>query len=630
MSLFHLNTQGRQYIEQKLLEDFALSSKQSEYFMTLLETALNGNSAPLFYSIRFEIARTHKDTFFVQVFNTIFTIYIYLRDQSRDQKHKEQYDLFFKEFYLHIVHEQCLESIQAEKRHEIIKSALKHISDRLSETLQVQQLMIANISHEMRTALNAILGYQKALKNSPENFTHQQIEYLQKAMDASSSLKGLVSDILDISKINAGQMELKETPFWLDDVILSSVNSVIRNAEEKELNFNIDIDLFTQELIGDSKRIQEIITNLLSNAIKYTDKGNIDFIVKKEVLYPDKHTIVFKVIDSGIGMSQTQIDTIFAPYIRYAPQRQGVGLGLHIAQKLAHKMGGTLFVKSTENRGSTFIFTLSLPYVASHPIDMRHFSVCFYNDTKKKKKQQHYFEQLKITLESYGAKVDIINNEKQLLNQLLDTDQPAPSVIVVTTNENRYTHFDAMVHYLKSLKKFRSTQFIANQIKDRNLLHFFDKGCNTHVPLYSYIDLASELSKREDSKAVDNSQKMKILIVDDIETNLDVAKLFLNMLYPNAILNFAAGGYEAIGMYKVNNYDIILLDLKMPGLNGYEVLEKLRIIKALPPIFALTADVYQDTFEKVMDAGFNGMLEKPIQPDILEKTIQRTLNEQTI
>ena len=630
MNLFYLNTQGRQYIEQKLLEDFALSSKQSEHFMKLLEAALNGNSLPLFYSIRFEVVQTHDHTFFTQVFDTLFTIYIYLRDQRSDQKHKEQYDLFFKEFYLHIIHEQCLESIQAEKRHEIIKSALKHVSDRLSETLQTQQLMIANISHEMRTSLNAILGYQKALKNSPENFTTQQIEHLQKAMDASSSLQGLVSDILDISKINAGQMELKETPFWLDDIILSSINSVIKDAEKKELNFNIDIDLFTQELIGDSKRIQEILINLLSNAIKYTDKGNIDFSVKKEALYPDKHTIVFKVIDSGIGMSQTQLDTIFAPYIRYAPQRQGIGLGLHIAQKLAHKMDATLLVKSTENRGSTFIFTLSLPYVVSHPIDMHHFSVCFYNDTQKKKKQQHYFEQLKMTLESYGATVDIINNEKQLLNQLLDSDKSAPSVLVVTTHEKRYAHFDAMVHYLKSLKKFESTQFIASQIKDRHLLHFFDKGCNTHVPLYSYINLAASLSKQEEDKVIDNSQKIKILIVDDIETNLDVAKLFLNMLYPNAILNFAAGGYEAIGMYKVNDYDIILLDLKMPGLDGYEVLEKLRNIKVIPPIFALTADVYQDTFKKVMDAGFNGMLEKPIQPDILEKTIRRTLNEQTI
>lgn len=627
MSSFYLNTQGHDYIEQKLLEDFALSAEQSYRFMQLLETAINGNDDPLFYSIRFEIERVRNVAFSIKVFNTIFTIYTYLRDQTAEQKYQKQYDLFFRNLYLHIFHDRCKESIQTEKRHEIIKSALKHVSDRLYQTLQTQQLMIANISHEMRTSLNAILGYHRALKSGNDNFNHQQIEHLQKATDASLSLKALVSDVLDISKINAGQMELKETPFWLDDVILSSVNSVIKHAEKKKLDLKIDIDLFTQEFIGDSKRIQEVLTNLLSNAIKYTDSGHVHLNVKKKEIHTDRHSIIFTITDTGIGMSKEQLRTIFDPYVRHALQRKGVGLGLHIAQRLAHKMGGELSARSHENKGSTFTFKLCLPNVESQKIDMKDFRVYFINDTKQQQ-QQYYFNQLKETLESYGATVNIIDDEKHLLSKLLDPNILPPSVLVVTTDEKRYTHFDAMVHYLKSLHKFKTTQFIASQIKDRHVLHFFDKGYNTHVPLSSYINIATSLSNKQGNKLSNNKQEIHILVIDDIETNLDVAKLFLHMLYPNATLNFAAGGYEAIGMYKVNTYDIILLDLKMPGLDGYEVLEKLRSIKILPPTFALTADVYQDTFEKVIDAGFSGMLEKPIQPDVLEETIKRALYEQ--
>jgi two-component system sensor histidine kinase BarA len=501
------------------------------------------------------------------------------------------------------------------------------MSQRLNQTLQTQQVMITSISHEMRTSLNTILGYLHGLKNEAPMLQDTQQQYLQKAGEASEELRMLVSKILDISKINAGQMELKNAPFWLDDVVLESVETAMRDAERKNILFTSDIDFFDEQLIGDAKHIGEILTHLLGNAVKFTEYGSVHLRIEKKEAGNGAYELLFTVTDTGIGMTQEQTKTIFDPYVRFAPISSGVGLGLFIVSKLARKMSGELSVQSRIGEGSIFNFSIQLPKYPETKIDLRRLQLCFFGNIPREENSQKSSMQLHSLLKHYGADVKVITDEKDLMEMLLDPNRQAPSAVMISIPKGHFARYDALVHYLKSLPKLRETKFFAQQSENSATLHFFDKTFGAHAPLSFFIRLSQLIVGHEQASEAAEKKAFRILAVDDIVTNLEVLKLFVTMLYPNALLDLASGGYEAIGMYKTVDYDLVLIDLKMPGLDGFTVIEKLRAIKPLPPVFAITADIYKNTFEKVMASGFNGMLEKPIQPDVLKETIRKVINE---
>ncbi len=500
------------------------------------------------------------------------------------------------------------------------------MTERLNKMLDTQKLMIANISHEMRTSLNAITGYI-TLINDKDVLSGEDKAYLEKANNSASVLRALVSDILDISKINSGQMEIKNTLFWLDETILHSIDNVMLEANKKNLEFTTDVVFFPYRLLGDAQRIMEILTNLLSNAIKFTDSGSVHLSVEKTVESDDVVKIVFRVEDSGIGMSSEETKEIFEPYTRFKSERQGVGLGMYISHRLAKKMDGSLSVHSKEGEGSVFDFTVRLKQEIDSSVHMENRQICFFNDTKDAH-HQNVFKQKLHLLEQYGAKITSFTDETEFTNQLLNMQGKIPDIISITTYPKAYPKYDALINYLKNIKKFNKTYFIAEQTGSRLPLNNFDKTFERFSTVPAYIHAIEMLNKRTGKEDLSTTNELRILAVDDIATNLEVLKLFITNKYPGAVLDMALGGYEAVGMYKTSKYNLVFLDLKMPGLNGFNVLEKLKSIKMPPPVYALTADVYKDTFDRVMDAGFTGMLEKPLQPEILFETIEKVMYEQ--
>lgn len=614
--------EDKKTIMKNMILTFDISTIKAEQICSEIEKSLFKGDKDFFYSLKYNIHFQDDPLFTEKVLAFAIDSFSYLLNKETYTIEKNKIIDFFYLYLKTILIEPSHYAKKVERRRDNIQNILQHVSTQLNESLDMQQLMIANISHEMRTSLNAISGYITLIdeKNTLDN---ENSSYLNKAKHATLTLKSLVSNILDASKINSGQMETKEEAFWLDDIILKAIDNITFSLNKKDLIFKTDIAFFSQKIIGDYQHIMEILVNILSNAIKYTDSGFVHLRVKNLEETNSTLKVLFQIEDSGIGMTQEQMKKIFNPYSRFKKERQGIGLGLHIASKLASKMGGDISVKSTLKKGSTFNFTVQAKLDKQTDIEMNNFVLCFLNNTNETKVSQQKLDFLK----KFHAKIDYFEDEKQFINYLTGSSHHAPHVISILTYQNAYERLNALIHYLKTLDKFKKSYFIAEGISSQSSFNYFDKVYERFTPISVYIQIFYSINKPNKIVNTLNSKVLNILAIDDIETNLEILKLFITNRYPHAKLDLAMGGYEAIGMYKAKDYDIVFLDLKMPGLSGFQVLEKFKDIKTPPLTYALTADVYKSTYDQVIKAGFIDLLEKPLQLDILFKTIEKAIDE---
>ncbi len=614
-----LHKTDKEILIKNLVNQFNIKHTKAQSIVDNMEKALLGENKAFFYHLKYAIHFHNSTAYSMKVFNCAVDIFSFLICKEEYASVKKEIKAFYYLFFETVFIQRCRYAKKIEKRGDTVHKVLQHISGQLNQTLDTQQLMIANISHEMRTSLNAIYGYISLIEEKNILSAEDQ-NFLHKASGATSTLRVLVSDILDVTKINSGQMEIKEEFFWLDEMILKCIDSITIELNKKDIIFKSKIDFFPTKVFGDRQHIMEIVINLLSNAVKYTDSGFIQLKVEKNRELDDEIKILFQVEDSGIGMTEEQTENMFAPFSRFKTERQGLGLGLHIASKLAQKLNGSLTAKSKFGEGSTFDFTINVKEKLDSPIKIDKKTICFFNNTK----ETYNFEQKLHFLKEYRAKIIIFKDEQKFINYLLTLKGKAPDMISITTDHEGYSKYDALINYLKTLKMFQKTSFIAEETGINISLAYFDKIYDHFAPISAYAAYLKALDKKEDKES---GAKLHILAVDDIETNLEILKLFISKKYPHAIIDLATGGYEAVGMYKTQTYDMILLDLKMPGLDGFNVLKKLKDIRSLPPTYALTADIYKTTYDKVIEAGFMALLEKPLQLDILFETIEKVIHE---
>ncbi len=605
----------------RIARRFHVDQKTAEKAVAAIEQAMFQRNERLFFDLKYTVHFRNDPYFSEQLIKCATATFTFLLASEAYTSIHERITEFYFRFYKTIFIDRCRYAKKIEKRGDTVQRILKHMSDEMNRILDTQQLMIANISHEMRTALNAIVGYLSMIDDH-HALSGEEEGYLNKALHASSTLRALVSDILDITKINSDQLEINEETFWMDDMLAKCIDGIsLELGKKHQIAFKTDLDMFPFKVRGDRQHIMEILTNLLSNAIKYTDKGYICLRLTRRAVKNGKTEVRFQVEDTGIGMTEEQLQQIFDPFSRFKTDRNGLGLGLHITSKLAQKLGGKLKARSTFGVGSTFEFTLVLGE-ETQPVDLSGKRLCFFcnrSDTlsaERKKKE---------LLGSLGASVVSYDTEEEFINYLLTAETDIPDFISVSTNRDGYAKFDALINYLKTLPRFKRTYFIAEMTEGVVSLRYFDKIYDYFVPLVPLIQSLENLY-HDTEKAVSEVHNLQMLVVDDIETNLEIFKMFVSQRYPDATIDLAGGGYEAIGMYKAKPYDIVFLDLKMPGLDGYEVLKRFESIRPLPTIYALTADVYKSTYEKVTEAGFDGLLEKPLQLDILFEIIDKEIH----
>ena len=514
------------------------------------------------------------------------------------------------------------------------------IENSLTKANNSKNQFLANMSHEMRTPMNAIIGLSELMLDT--KMDEKQYDYISKINRSSKLLLGIISDVLDFSKIEKGNFDLEIKPFKLENIFsqLKIIFSHIENDKHLEIYF-YNQNINPKIILCDELRLLQVLTNLMSNAIKFTQKGNIT--LKIELLEKISHhraKIRFSVTDSGIGMNKQEIDNLFVPFEQadnsITRKYGGTGLGLTISQRTIESMGGKIEVTSQENIGSKFSFDLEFEVLEWN-------KECLINDKKFKilvvDDQEISRIILKDMLESFGYIFFEAKDGVEAISMIKEADisnEPFDFVLM-DFNMPRLNGKDA----IKQIYELHKKNIIKNTIpsilmvsayskeeiglEDILIDNFISKPITNSTLFDALANIKKGIARKsndiESSKDCPNLFGIKVLLVEDNEINQEVASMFLKKA--NIEVDIANNGLEAVNMHKENQnkYDLILMDLQMPILSGYDATRKIRELDKDIPIVALTAAAMIEDKEKVLSCGMNDHLGKPINSHDLYNTI---------
>jgi two-component system sensor histidine kinase BarA len=504
---------------------------------------------------------------------------------------------------------------------------------------QAKSEFLANMSHEIRTPLGGILGFSELLENT--ELKQQQYDYAETIKKSATNLLAIIDDVLDLSKIESGKLNISKEEFDILTVIEEVIDLLTPVAYEKNIELFYHLNINTPRLINaDIVRIRQILTNLIGNAVKFTVEGYVYLQVELD----DTNTntgIKFTVSDTGIGMDQKHKNTLFDAFTQadtsITRRFGGTGLGLVISRKLTHMMGGTIGFDSTYDEGSTFWFTI--------PVELSNktFSESFLQLQQKKialvDDHQLCRKSIKSMLESWGCVVTDYSEEKYAAvaaasnHPVYDAqvisicradmhDKKLKSFLPQSTGENTPTLAITSTRSYEDLKDirdigfsdavFRSSKRVTIQRALSKL--FGDTGINEPI--------ISDIVKPENKY---DWSRLNILVVDDNDINLKLAEIILKK--NNAHVTTARSGKQGINHVKGQRFDIIFMDLQMPGLDGYETTMRIRSLEngKDPVIVALTANAISKEKSKISDSGMNDLLIKPINEIMMQDIVNRWL-----
>jgi signal transduction histidine kinase/DNA-binding response OmpR family regulator len=534
---------------------------------------------------------------------------------------------------------------------ETINKELQIAKAKADEATVAKSSFLANMSHEIRTPMNGVLA---AVDLALGEKTTPPIERFLKIIQSSGySLLGIINDILDFSKIEAGKLELELNPFELDELLNSAANSFISSAFEKNVDLLIDLEPgIPNYLIGDRLRIIQILSNLLSNAVKFTNqRGTIVIGVKEteESISNGKAKLLFYVKDTGIGMSDEQQQKIFQPFtqadISTTRKFGGTGLGLSISKKLTELMDGIIWVESEKGIGTTFYFSLPLQLQSvqytqptSEIVDFADLKVLVVDDNSER------CALLTKLLGIYHCQVSTTGSDIEAARLMKQEAETGSGYELLMVDERIPGSVGSENHPLLMNKKPPDIPVILmNGIGQQS--QQYDPIYKDLITCYLYKPFSSSsvlecLQKtlrrprishsKEGEKELftqpnhrENLQGLRVLLAEDNPTNQDVALSILEKF--GITVELAENGQEAVNLTRNSRFDAVLMDVQMPIMDGYEATQLIRkqAGQETLPIIAMTAHAMKGDKQKCLNAGMNGYLAKPINQELLIKTLVR-------
>lgn len=489
----------------------------------------------------------------------------------------------------------------------------------------VKSQFLANMSHEIRTPLNAILGFSKELHSHslpPEK--KEQVSIINAAAD---NLLSIVNDVLDFSKIEAGKLKINNHPFSPNNMLEDMVSIMAKSAHLKHLEFVYNLEPLPEKLIGDSYRIKQVLNNLLGNALKFTDQGFISLSAYGKELDHGIYELVLKIEDSGIGISRTDQRKLFAAFSQVddalSRSYQGTGLGLVICQELVKLMRGELSLQSTPNFGSTFTVTIRC--------NLLNTNLSLSPDSEWLDKKIIYFDPFPqsrhcgVKILTYlGASVTGVES----LAYLRELKQHYDLVLICLSNnkENILPSILEATRHLntdESVLLYSGVESLSNR---SDLSQYFSHTMRlplTLGKLNSLLHAPEESPTDKLQQRLASLPRAKVLAVDDMEINLRLLTTWLKNT--NLQLTLAYSGADAVSQCKEHEFDLILMDVQMPNMDGLEATKQIRqtVLNLGTPIIAVTAHAFKEEQDRLLASGMDDYLPKPINLSDLIDLIKR-------